>query len=223
MNPDLQSLEITKGELKHLSGVDTEDVFRPSLLRNSGKRLNFLFNELLIGVALTPIALGIIYIFIIKPLGLLSMNWIILLIIIVPILVTFGRLFWLKQHVPQLLVSLLDDVDRYHAVLKAIDINDQLATAGTPNSTLTDRTKLIEALQLTREDLVRALMSERILRENKSLIAANPGLLTNNLAALMAIQVNDRAGEYGYFLNEALQIGLSVQEEMRKLPKKPSP
>lgn len=217
MRSDIQGLEITKGELRHLSGVDPDDVFRASMLRESGKQLTFLFNELLIALALTPIIVGALYTFIIRPIRGASINWAILLLIIVPISVIAGRWFWLRSNSPKLLVNLLDDVDRYHAVLQAIDISDRLETAGSPGGALTDRTQVIAALQLTREDLIRALMSERILRENKNLIAANPELFTNNLRALEAMQVNTQAGEYGRLLNEALQIGLSVQEEMRKL------
>jgi len=214
---DIQGLEITKGELRHLSGVDPDDVFRASMLRESSKQLTFLFNELLIALALTPIIVGALYTFIIRPIRGASINWAILLLIIVPISVIAGRWFWLRSNSPKLLVNLLDDVDRYHAVLQAIDISDRLETAGSSGGVLTDRTQVIAALQLTREDLIRALMSERILRENKNLIAANPELFTNNLRALEAMQVNTQAGEYGRLLNEALQIGLSVQEEMRKL------
>ncbi|MCL1465192.1 hypothetical protein [Argonema galeatum] len=217
MRSDIQGLEITKGELRHLSGVDPDDVFRSSMLRESGKQLTFLFNELLIALALTPIIVGALYTFIIRPIRGASINWAILLLIIVPISVIAGRWFWLRSNSPKLLVNLLDDVDRYHAVLQAIDISDRLETAGSSGGALTDRTQVIAALQLTREDLIRALMSERILRENKNLIAANPELFTNNLRALEAMQVNTQAGEYGRLLNEALQIGLSVQEEMRKL------
>nr|WP_275974104.1 hypothetical protein [Argonema galeatum] len=187
------------------------------MLRESGKQLTFLFNELLIALALTPIIVGALYTFIIRPIRGASINWAILLLIIVPISVIAGRWFWLRSNSPKLLVNLLDDVDRYHAVLQAIDISDRLETAGSSGGALTDRTQVIAALQLTREDLIRALMSERILRENKNLIAANPELFTNNLRALEAMQVNTQAGEYGRLLNEALQIGLSVQEEMRKL------
>lgn len=217
MRSDLQELEITKGEIRHLSGVDSEEVFRPSLLQNSSRRIGFLLNELLIALALTPILVGAVYIFIISPLRGASTKWAILLLILVPILVIGGRWFWRQNNTPKLLVSLLDDVDRYHSVIQAIDINDQLETAGNAGSTLTDRTQVIEALKLTREDLVRAFMSERILRENKNAIAANPELFGNNLAALRAMQVNVQAGEYGRLLNEALQIGCSVQAEMRKL------
>ena len=214
---DLQELEISKGEIRHLSGIDPDEIFRPSLLQNSRRRLAFLINELLIAIALTPIIVGALYVFLISPIRGASTKIAILLLILVPISIVAGRWFWLKNTIPKLLVSLLDDIDRYHSVLKAIDINDQLETAGTPGSILTDRTQVLAALKLTREDLIRALMSERILRDNKNAIAANPELFSNNLAALKAMQVNVQAGEYGRLLNEALQIGINVQAEMRKL------
>jgi hypothetical protein len=45
----------------------------------------------------------------------------------------------------------------------------------------------------------------------------NYELFETNLTALTSLQVNDQAGEYGRFLNEALQIVVDVQEEVRKL------
>jgi hypothetical protein len=60
----------------------------------------------------------------------------------------------------------------------------------------------------------------RILRENKDFIDRRYELFANiesNLAALMALDVSDRASEYGRLLNEALEIGMSVHKEVRKL------
>jgi hypothetical protein len=115
---------------------------------------------------------------------------------------------------------LLDEVDRYNAVIRAIHINDQLEAAGTKEIGLSDRQKVIEALTLTKEDLVKALKAERVLRENQSFLVGNPELLATNLRTLQTLQVNDRASEYGRLLNEALQIAAGVQEEMAKLQNK---
>jgi hypothetical protein len=115
---------------------------------------------------------------------------------------------------------LLDEVDRYNAVIKAIHINDQLEAAGTTEMSLSDRQKVIEALTLTREDLLKALRAERILRDNKNFLISNPELLATNLRTLQTLQVHDRASEYGRLLNEALQIATGVQEEMAKLQNK---
>ena len=38
-----------------------------------------------------------------------------------------------------------------------------------------------------------------------------------DLSGLRSLQATEKATEYGRFLNEALQIGVSVQTEMRKL------
>ncbi|MHC5824063.1 MAG: hypothetical protein ACYT04_51570, partial [Nostoc sp.] len=67
MQPDLIGLEISKGELRRLTGFDPEDVFRPSVMQDSKKRLGFFINEMLVTLALTPIIVGSVYAFIILP------------------------------------------------------------------------------------------------------------------------------------------------------------
>ncbi len=61
------------------------------------------------------------------------------------------------------------------------------------------------------------MKTERILRDNKKLLANNQELFVNNLANLQALQLSSQAGEYAQFLNESLQIALDVQAEIRKL------
>ncbi|MFK0730940.1 MAG: hypothetical protein ACIWVG_07180 [Gloeotrichia echinulata HAB0833] len=123
----------------------------------------------------------------------------------------------LKTKMTNSLEILLTDVERYNAVIKAIDINDQIEDAGNPDVSINQRELVIEALQLTRSDLVRALKTEKILRENKNFILGNTELFINNLAALAAMQVTEQATEHGRLLNEALQIALDVQHEMKRL------
>jgi hypothetical protein len=102
-------------------------------------------------------------------------------------------------------------------VIRAVNINDQLEEAGNPGVGLSDREKVIQALSVMKSDLERALKTERILRENKKFIAKHPQLFTTNLTALTALQLSDKASEYGRVLDQALQIAVGVQEEMRKL------
>ncbi len=217
MQPDLQGLEISPGELRHFSGVDPTEVFRPSILQHPKERLNFLLQEFLLSLALTPIFVGLLHVFVILPLIGGSLVATIVSLIVVPITVVAVRWFWLKRNSPGALCCLLDEVERYNAVIKAIHINDQLEAVGTTEISLSDRQKVIEALTLTREDLVKAIRAERILRENQSFLVNNPELLATNLRILETLQVNDRASEYGRLLNEALQIAAGVQEEMTKL------
>ncbi len=220
MQPDLQGLEISPGELRHFSGVDPTEVFRPSILQHPKERLNFLLQEFLLSLALTPIFVGLLHVFVILPLIGGSLVATIVSLIVVPITVVAVRWFWLKRNSPGVLCCLLDEVERYNAVIKAIHINDQLEAVGTTEISLSDRQKVIEALSLTREDLVKAIRAERILRENQSFLVNNPELLATNLRILETLQVNDRASEYGRLLNEALQIAAGVQEEMTKLQNK---
>jgi hypothetical protein len=220
VQPDLQGLEISPGELRHFSGVDPTEVFRPSILQHPKERLNFLLQEFLLSLALTPIFVGLLHVFVILPLIGGSLVATIVSLIVVPITVVAVRWFWLKRNSPGALCCLLDEVERYNAVIKAIHINDQLEAVGTTEISLSDRQKVIEALSLTREDLVKAIRAERILRENQSFLVNNPELLATNLRILETLQVNDRASEYGRLLNEALQIAAGVQEEMTKLQNK---
>lgn len=217
MQPDLLGLEISQGELRRLTGFDPDDVFRPSIMQNSQKRQMFWLNESLIVIALTPLIAVGLHLFIIRPLIGASVITSIILIIIVALAVILGRWLWRSKTCPKTLTMLLDEVDKYHTVIKAIDINDQLETTGHPNTSLTDREKVISALQLIREDLVRALRCERILRDNKELLANHQQLLVNNLASLQALAVSDSATQYSQLLNQSLQIASDVQAEMRKL------
>nr|WP_211173399.1 hypothetical protein [Brasilonema bromeliae] len=121
------------------------------------------------------------------------------------------------QNMTHSLKILLNDVERYNAVIKAIDINDQIEAAGNSGVNLKERNKVIEALKLTRNDLVRALKTEKILRENKKFIVSKLELFADNLATLTAMQVSEQASEHGRLLNEALQIALDVQQEMKSL------
>ncbi|MEO1185222.1 MAG: hypothetical protein AAFX46_11195, partial [Cyanobacteria bacterium J06636_27] len=94
---------------------------------------------------------------------------------------------------------------------------DKIEAAGNVNVGIKERRRVIEALQYTKADLVRALKTERILRENKKFIVNNSELLANNLAMLTQMQVTEQASEHGRLLNEALEIAMDVQQEMKRL------
>jgi hypothetical protein len=219
VQPDLQGLEISPGELRHLTGVDSTEVFRPTILHNPKQRLNFFVQELLLSLALTPIIVGLLHVFLILPFIGSSLVATLVTLIVVPIVIISVRWFWLKRNSPPALCSLLDEVDRYNAVIKAIHINDQLGATGT-TEILSERKQVIDALTLIKEDLVRALKTEKILRENRNFLVTSPELLATNLRTVQTLQVNNRASEYGHLLNEALQIAVGVQQEMTKLQTK---
>lgn len=208
MRADIQGLEITVGELRHLCGAGPDRVYRPATATNFAREV-------------------------LKTVGL-----IVLVIISCWLLVAiFPRayLFWFALHLAAIcglifedawkiwssqnkdLINLFDDVDRYNGIIKAIEINDRIEDAGNAEVKIGDRAKVIQALQAIREDLVRALKTERILRENKKFVATNSELFANNLRTLNALQISDRASKQGRLLNEALQLATEVQAEIKKL------
>ncbi len=129
-----------------------------------------------------------------------------------------GQAYWIfrSRRMP-LLLNLLEEVDRYNRLIQAIHVNDQLVEAGNPEVKLPQRTQVIEALKLTRADLIRALKTEWILRQNEDLIEQQTEFFGNNLTALTALQVSEQASEQGRLLDAALQIALQVRSQIRQL------
>ncbi|XWK87490.1 MAG: hypothetical protein U7127_25365 [Phormidium sp.] len=209
MQPDLQGLEITKGELKHLSGIGVNAVIKPFKLRK-------IFQEIFTSIVILGLlALSCLLLMISFPNYRITLIVIHLFFAIGLVFEDFKKIVITRKN--QHFVSLIDDVERYNSVIKSIDINDQIEAAGNPGVKLKDRERVIEALRLTREDIVRALKTEKIIRENQEFINLNADLFANNLKALTALQVDEQASEYGRILNEALEIGMSIQDEMKHL------
>ncbi len=221
MRQDLQGLEITKGELRKLSGIDPEQVFRRSVMQDAFKRSQFWQRHTLeVGflTLLSFVSFAVVFSYLAGGRSLYSelrvFGSVAIGSLVLAILIQSWRII---QSTSPALAGLLDDVDRYNAMVKAIHINDQIEAAGNFQVRLQNRSRVIEALRITRANIVRALKTERILRENKPFIDRNPDLFADSLLTLESLQVTDQASEHGRLLNEALQIGLSVQDEMRKL------
>jgi hypothetical protein len=209
MEPDLQGLEIKKGELRRWSGVRRNAVFMPPTMKK-------FLTEILATCAILPLlflsCLVLTQIFVDAVVGLVVLH---VAIAVGLVARDIKKIYFTKKN--DYLVRLFEEVDRYNAVIKAIDLNDRIESVGNPSVKLEDREKVITALYLTREDLIRALKTERILRENANFIQLNQQLFANNLSALAALQIGDRASEHGRLLNEALQIAVDVQQEIRNL------
>ena len=228
---DLDELNIPEKELEDLSGIAVSDGFaadfyRPAALRDGKKLFSLLLNELLIFCLTLVVSLPVALLANQHNVGSFSDAEIfvrvlqITLALSLAITVAWNVYKWVKAKPLVTLAGLLDEVEKYHEVIQALDIIDRLTAAGNLQANLINRGDAIEALQITRESLVCALRTERILRENKDFIGRRYELFANiesNLAALMAVDVSDRATEYGRLLNEALEIGMSVHKEVRKL------
>ncbi|MFB2982270.1 hypothetical protein [Microseira sp. BLCC-F43] len=145
--------------------------------------------------------------------------------VVISLMVTLGcnLYLWIKAKNFLALRNLLDEVNKYNELIEAVDIVERLEAVSQSELNLMNRDTLIAALEVTRESLIAALSTEKLLRENKGLIARRYEVfsyLENNLTNLMALDTNNKAGEYGRLLNESLQIGMSVHKEVRKLQKR---
>jgi hypothetical protein len=216
VQPELIGLEISKGELRRLTGVSPDRVSRPGIA-NHQQRLKFWQQEISLIFVLSIIIVGLIYALIILPTIGSAIQLGIILFIIVAVVLLLGRSLAQRAKTSKTLTKLLDAVDQYHTLIVAVDVNDQLAVSGNLDHSLDYRDQVITALQLLREDLVQALKTERLLRDNKKLLANQQELFVNHLTNIQAIQENTQASEYGQIINQALQIGLDVQAQLGKL------
>lgn len=238
MKSDLNRLKFSEDELAVLTGISAESL-RGSLCQNSGVRnavLGKVWRDrhkfwslistevILFGLSLIlslPLALFTTDKTLFSPTDSQLLVPIFLKAIGVSFALTIGVNFWVWLNVKSLitLIRLWDEVEKYHDVILAVDILDQLSAVGNLSEKFINRDEVIQALEVTRESLVNALKTERVLRENQNFIARRYALLADleqNLATLMTFEVTNQANEYGQLLNETLQIGMSIHQEVRK-------
>lgn len=230
MQSDLEELRITQKELENLLGLDVNEVFiggawRPSIIRYPKRLLSFLMTEVF--------TFGLILIFCL-PIGLITARSFggltsdanstaqfvqVSFGVSVAIALLWNLYMWQKGKSMKVLAHLLDEVDKHNEIIAAVDVIDELGAVKNSTISLVDRGEVLAALTATRESLVCALMTEKILRKHQRFIARRHELFSNietNLAALQSLQVNNQANEYGQLLNEALEIGMSVHQEIKK-------
>jgi hypothetical protein len=185
---DIQNLYITQGELKKVAEISDRDLKAYDKLNKYPRfALFILISEYTQQILL--LGWGLI------PLGYL-IKW-----------------QWFRKRQKKI----LEEVDKYNTVVKAIEINQQLVAAGNQDLNLANKEKVIATLATTRENIIRALKTERILSKNRAFIERNKELLVGNLIALEALQVTEEASEYTKMLDNVLQIAQSVQVEMKQL------
>lgn len=235
MPSNLEDLRITARELERLTGWDVGEIFiggvlggvyRPTALRNPRQLAAFCITEavvFLLTVAFTlPVSLAILRH---SATGISQFSSIVEFAGLSLALALLGMLGWnaymgVAGKRLRSLMQLLDEIDRYHEVLAAIAVLDQLEAVGNSQVRLSDQPEVLEALHLTRDSLIAGLITERILRQNRGLLARRHALLSSietNLAALQSLEVKHQAREYAQVLHQALEIGMTVHQEMQKL------
>jgi hypothetical protein len=128
---------------------------------------------------------------------------------------------YMETLTPTHLGALLDEVDHYNHTIQKLtsyfDAIDQLANAGNPVQ-IQDREKTIGAFQGMRADLIRALKTERVFRENPHL---QPEQFSIDFVPLKTLEFDEQAKDFERLVNETIEIGSKVQEEMKNLSKIP--
>lgn len=223
MQQDLADLQITEKEVEALSGLAWEEALVGNFYSGGAVRL---LGKQLLAFALTliislPLALLLTKNSSYGPGDSQAIAQLSIITLGLSFLLALGWniYMWRKAKPLKTLARLLDEVDKLARVIKAVDIVDRLTTAGNLEANLINREEVMNGLRVTRDSLTSALQTERILRENHNFISNHYQLfanLENHLAALMALEVSNQASEYGRLLNEALEIGMTVQREMRK-------
>lgn len=235
---DLVDLKISEREIERLSGCDVGEIFiggvfggvwRSSVLQDPKRLTALCLTQVVVFFLIAVFALP--FVLFITPnsthgisqgSSILQFSGVTFGIAFVA-LVAWNGWMWLQSRRYQGLMHLLDEIDRFHQVIGAIVLLDQLNSVSLSEaSALQNRAEIVEALRVTRDSLVAGLMTERILRESRGVLARRQDLLASietNLATLRYLEIQHQADDYGQFLNEALQINLSVHHEMQKLNK----
>ena len=123
-----------------------------------------------------------------------------------------SRISFPKQ--PTRLGTLLDEVDKYNEVVHHILTIEQLHDIGQSGG-IDDREHVLEVLNSMRADLVRALQTDKILRDNPNFRIEN--VFSETIPLVETLKFSADAQETERLVKEALDIGLRVQEEMKKL------
>jgi hypothetical protein len=224
---DLDRLRISPRELEQLSGVEVSDrflggliggVYRFSKLKRSSDWASLFFFEGVIAALLSMVSL---------PLGIwLAKSFSIshpqhinqLMGLVVGGTAVIGLAAWngwmlYRQRSLKGLMHLLDEVDRFHGVLQAVQLLHQLQ----PTQILQSSQEMEEHLQTTRDCLVAGLKTARILREQGRLLSRlEDGLLQldHYLTTLQTIEIQEQANDYANLLHQTLVIGQNVRSEL---------
>ena len=213
MRPDLQELEITLGELKRLTGFEFTVKSKGTFIASRLDEKNLMEYWLPWFFGTFPI-LGL-WCILANSSGSIHRqdnDWFIINLSIAFILTSVSIGIYLLQPIKKD-SHLIDGVNQHNKIIRNLDVLDQLESVGNPIQ-ISERERVLEALIINRKNLVRALETGRILRENTKF---KPEQFNIDLSGLRALQATEKATEYGRFLDEILKIGVNVQSEMRKL------
>ncbi len=214
MHSELQGLEITKGELKHLSGLRMDQVYRPATWQKFVQE----GCKTLITSILIVISYGILAAVIEQHHPLLILIHLIAALIVI---IDDCCKIIISLRNPNL-IQLFEDVDRYNAIVQTVRLHDELEQAGNSHLKINQREDVITALKIIRGDLVRGLKTDKIIRTNHQLISEHQELLETDFHSLTHLKNRDRNTQESRLLHHSLQLATEVQQQLKQLQQKHS-
>ena len=218
MTSDLQALRITWAELDQVTGLDIGAVFmggiiRPSVWRSRRQLLSLVITESLVLGTIFIVCVGLGLVLVRQQEGFDQLGG---LLLGLAGAIAWHLYQWQRSKTFITLARLLDECDRHNDIIQALQVMAELESAQVTTPEFPRHREVLTALQATRDSLISALMTEKILRRHRVLLERRQelfGTIETNLATLQSLQVNHQASEYRQFLQEALNIGLAVQQE----------
>jgi len=212
---DLEELEITPGELKHWSGINKNFLYRPATAKK-------IIGEGLKTLSIAGLLLISYWIWsLIFPELSLILIIIYLIIIILLILEDIVKI-WLTLTRPEC-VKIFNQIDRYNTIVKALNIYEQLEATEHPQAILENRDTIIQALKLIRNELIKGLKIERILKKHKKFIQQNPQFFDSNFTDLTVLQTEKPTTEEGILLYQAFEIASEIHTHLKQLQEQQNP
>lgn len=229
-----EELKITMRELEILTGFEVNEIFigsvlggvyRPSIFKNFKRLVYFCLTEVFVFILVFIFSLPFGFLVIRNYTNAITDSSTIfkflqtVLGISLVVIISWNVYMSIKVKRLKTLTQLLDEVDKYNEVVLAVDMIDKLEAIGSLKTNIINREQVQKALNLTRNSLVCGLMADRVLRDNRNLLARRAELFTNienNLAALRSFEINNQANEYAVILDRAFQIGMSIYQEVQK-------
>lgn len=229
---DLADLPITPTELEQSAGLDLRaglatTVYRGLFWRNSQHLRSLLLIEVF--------SLGLILIFV-MPVGFLAVKRsgnllsdgadianVFLLFFFGSVLILVLANIWLVNQAKQWksVAKLLRQVDKYNRVVKSLGMLNQLSRTekNCQGDSSLEAEKVLRALRVTKNSLLQGIKIEIIRTKQGGMARPDELMVTleNNLTSLVAGELDRSTDQYSYLLDEALQIAISVEQQMRDL------
>lgn len=108
------------------------------------------------------------------------------------------------------------ECENYNQIINSIGVKDQIAEVLENNKDET-REEILQGLLKIRNNLIKALKLDRIMRENQDVITAHRESLEITFAELEYLDMANNASQYSEFVDDVLNLGINLNKEFEDL------